>query len=137
MKRSRYHHSKGAGSSGTEINVSPLIDIIFILLIFFVVTTVFVEQTGVQVNKPMATTSDKLKNHSILIAVTSEDQVYQGGRIIGIEGVRPVVSALLESDSRMPVIIEGDRSASHGTIVKVIDAAELAGAKNVYVASSR
>ena len=67
-----------------EINLSPMIDMVFILLIFFIVTTVFVEETGVEVNKPEASASIQLEKNSVLIAITSENKVIYGGREIGI-----------------------------------------------------
>lgn len=133
----RFRHFTGNDSTASEINISPLIDVVFILLIFFIVTTVFIEETGVDVNKPRAASAEDLEKHAILIAVTANDQVYQGGRSIGIDGVRGVVAAMLEDDNSMPVIIQGDTAAAHGTIVKVIDAAKLAGAKTVSLATAK
>jgi len=133
----RFRHFASDDSSSSEINISPLIDVVFILLIFFIVTTVFVDETGVDVKKPRAATAESLEKNSILIAVTANGQVYQGGRNIGVSGVRSVVSALLEGNEEMPVIIQGDALANHGTIVKVIDAANLAGAKTVSLATAK
>lgn len=124
-------------ASSSEINISPLIDVVFILLIFFIVTTVFVEETGVDVNKPRAASAEDLEKNSILIAVTANGQVYQGGRSIGVSGVRSVVAAMLEEDNATPVIIQGDTDANHGLIVQVIDAAKLAGAKTVNLATAK
>ena len=124
-------------SSSSEINISPLIDVVFILLIFFIVTTVFIEETGVDVNKPRASSSESLEKQAILLAVTANGQVYQGGRSIGIDGVRAVVAAMLEDDAATPVIIQGDTAANHGTVVKVIDAAKLAGAQTVSLATAK
>ncbi|MBT8037438.1 MAG: biopolymer transporter ExbD [Verrucomicrobiae bacterium] len=135
MRRFRHFTSNDATTS--EINISPLIDVVFILLIFFIVTTVFIEETGVDVNKPRAASAEDLEKNSILIAVTANGQVFQGGRSIGVDGVRSVVSAMLENNQDMPVIIQGDTAASHGTIVKVIDAAKLAGAITVNLATSQ
>lgn len=133
----RFRNFASDDSSSSEINISPLIDVVFILLIFFIVTTVFVDETGVDVNKPRAASAEDLEKNSILIAVTANGQVYQGGRSIGVSGVRSVVAALLEVDENTPVIIQGDTDANHGTIVKVIDAASLAGAKTVSLATAK
>lgn len=132
----RFRHFS-ADDSSSEINISPLIDVVFILLIFFIVTTVFVEETGVDVNKPRAASAEDLEKNSILIAVTSNGQVYQGGRSIGVNGVRSVVAAMLEDDQKTPVIIQGDTNANHGIVVQVIDAAKLAGAQAVNLATSK
>ena len=123
--------------TSSEINISPLIDIVFLLLIFFIVTTVFVEETGVEVSKPRAASSEDLEKQAILLAVTSEGRVWQGGREIGADGVRAVVSALLEEDSETPVIIRADAATSTEATVRVIDAAKLAGAQSVSLATEK
>jgi biopolymer transport protein ExbD len=133
----RFRHFTGNENASSEINISPLIDVVFILLIFFIVTTVFIEETGVDVNKPRAASAESLEKQAILLAVTASGQVYQGGRSIGVDGVRSVVAAMLENDAATPVIIQGDAAANHGTIVKVIDAAKLAGAQSVNLATSQ
>ena len=121
---------------GGEINVSPLIDIVFILLIFFIVTTVFVEETGVEVNKPEAAAAVQLEKNSILIAVTSDNKVIYGGRDIGISGVSPIVKRLtLQED--IPVIIQADEGASHGVFARVYGEAKLAGAKSINFSTKR
>ena len=133
----RFRHFTGNENASSEINISPLIDVVFILLIFFIVTTVFIEETGVDVNKPRAASAESLEKQAILLAVTASGQVYQGGRSISVDGVRSVVAAMLENDGATPVIIQGDAAANHGTIVKVIDAAKLAGAQSVNLATSQ
>jgi biopolymer transport protein ExbD len=119
-----------------EINVSPLIDIVFILLIFFIVTTVFVEETGVEIQRPRAASAVDLEKNSILIAITSEGKVVYGGREIGVKGVRGVIKRLLQQDSDMPVIIQADKVASIDLYTKVHDEAALAGAKNINLATT-
>ncbi len=118
----------------SEINISPLIDVVFILLIFFIVTTVFVEETGVEVNKPKAATQQDLERNSILIGITPGGQVFYGGREIGIDGVRPTVSRLLLQES-MPVIIQADRTAPTESTVQVLDEAKMGGAQQVFVST--
>lgn len=120
----------------SEINVSPLIDMVFILLIFFIVTTVFVEETGIEVDKPQAAAAASLEKNSILLAVTSKGQVVYGGREIGIEGVRSLVKRLTQSDD-LPVIIQGDKTAQYDVVVQVLNNAKLGGAENVSLATER
>ncbi|NBQ24908.1 MAG: biopolymer transporter ExbD [Verrucomicrobia bacterium] len=120
----------------SEINVSPLIDMVFILLIFFIVTTVFVEETGVEVDKPQSASAVALEKNSILLAVTSQGQIVYGGREIGVAGVRPLIKRLTQAED-MPVIIQGDENSNYGLIVRVIDEAKLGGAQNVSLASER
>lgn len=128
----RFGEPDSGGKS--EIDISPLIDVVFILLIFFIVTTVFVEETGVEINKPRAATQQDLERNSILIGVTRTGQVFYGGREIGVAGVRSTVGRLLKQDA-MPVIIQADRDTPTEATVSVLDEAKLAGAENVFVST--
>jgi biopolymer transport protein ExbD len=117
-----------------EINISPLIDVVFILLIFFIVTTTFVEETGVEITKPQAISAEQLQKESIMIAITSSGQIVYGGRNIGTAGVRPLVERLL-SKGDLPVVIMADSSVDVESLVSVIDEAKLAGATSVNIAT--
>ena len=123
-------------NDNVEINLSPMIDMVFILLIFFIVTTVFVEETGVEVNKPEAAAAIQLEKNSILIAVTADNKVIYGGRDIGISGVSPIIKRLtLQED--IPVIIQADEGANHGVFSRVYGEAKLAGAKSINFSTKR
>ena len=134
MKRLSYNAR--ASEEGVEINMSPLIDIVFLLLIFFVVTTVFVEETGVDVQKPKAASATDLAKKSILIALTAEGKIIYGGRQTSLNGVRGIVSRQLK-DGPLPVILIGDEKARMGILVDLIDECKLAGAKQVSIAAQR
>lgn len=121
-------------NSESGIDISPLIDCVFILLIFFIVTTSFVKETGVEVNKPQAASARQLERNSIMLALTKEGQVVYGGQQIGFSGVRPLVKRQLQKED-IPVIIKADQDAPSGLLVRVIDEAKLAGAKNVSLAT--
>ena len=123
-------------SEGADINMSPLIDMVFLLLIFFMVTTVFVEETGVDVQKPTAASAEDLEKNSILIAVTSDGKVVHGGHSIGINGVRGLVARLLQAQEQ-PVILLADQTSDTGIVVDVIDECKLAGAQQVSIAAKR
>ena len=129
--------SGSSNDQSSEINMSPLIDIVFILLIFFVVTTVFVEDPGVEIDKPQSSVAQKLENEVIILGVTAENEVYYAGKNIGVDGVKAVVSMLLGESPEQPVVIQGDRDAKHGVIMRVTDAAKLAGAKKVFSATAK
>ncbi len=132
----KYRRSINESEEISEINVSPLIDMVFILLIFFIVTTVFVEETGVEVDKPQAASAVSLEKNSILLAVTSKGQVVYGGREIGVAGVRPLVKRMTQAED-MPVIVQGDENANYGVVLQVVDEAKLGGANSVSLASER
>ena len=133
MKRRRvFSDNRGASE---DINISPLIDMVFILLIFFIVTTVFVEETGVEVTKPQAASQIQLEKNSILIAITANNNVVYGGREIGINGVRGIVKRLIQDNPKMPVIIQADENVPTRILVRVIDEAKLAGASSVNIST--
>jgi biopolymer transport protein ExbD len=123
-------------SNDAGVDISPLMDCVFILLIFFIVTTTFVEETGVEVDKPQAASSVSLEKTSILLALTEKGQVVYGGREIGISGVRPLVKRMLQQEV-IPVIIQADAAAQSGLLVRVIDEAKLAGATKVSLATRK
>ncbi|MFT5826404.1 MAG: biopolymer transport protein ExbD [Yoonia sp.] len=119
-----------------EINLSPLIDMVFILLIFFIVTTVFVEETGIDVNKPSAASAVDLEKQSILIALTPKGEVVYGGRNIGVNGVRSLVQRLTRDDPDMPVILQADKAVTTERLVRVIDESKLGGAQLVNISTA-
>jgi biopolymer transport protein ExbD len=123
----KYRRSLVDSEESAEINMSPLIDMVFILLIFFIVTTTFVENTGVEVDTPEAASASNLEKNSILVAVTGKGEIVYGGKEIGLGGVRPLVKRLIEKDL-VPVIIQADERVPAGLLVRVIDEAKLAGA---------
>jgi len=132
----RFRDMAAEDNSDTDINISPLIDCVFILLIFFIVTTTFVEETGVEVDKPQAASSVRLEKTSILLALTEKGEVVYGGREIGFSGVRQLVKRMLQKED-VPVIIQADAAAPSGLLVRVIDEAILAGAPKVSLASRK
>ena len=118
----------------TSIDLSPMIDCIFILLIFFIVTTVFVEEPGVQVYKPDATVDAKLEKNSIIIAVTADNKVVYGGKELGVSSVGARVRQLLAKDD-LPVIIEADTRCEHGIFSSVWTEVKNAGAKKISIST--
>jgi biopolymer transport protein ExbD len=122
---------------GAGIDLSPLIDCVFILLIFFIVTTTFVEETGVEVDKPQAASAVMLEKTSIMIALTAKGEVVYDKRDIGIGSVRATVRRLLQKEDDIPVIIQADTNAPTGLLVRVIDEAKLGGAQKVNLATAK
>jgi len=118
----------------TEIDLSPMIDCIFILLIFFIVTTVFVEEPGVDVYRPDATVDVDLEKNSIIIAVTADNRVVYGGKELGVAGVGARVRQLLNKGD-LPVIIQADVKADHGVFSDVWSEVKNAGAKKISVST--
>jgi len=132
----RYSYNEHSSNENPEINISPLVDMVFLLLIFFIVTTVFVEETGVEVQKPKAASAQSLEKKSILLALTADGRIVYGGREVRLSGLRGLISRLLR-EQEMPVIILADEQSRSGVLVDVIDECKLAGAKQVSIAAER
>jgi biopolymer transport protein ExbD len=132
----RFRESSADEGSEGGIDMSPMIDCVFILLIFFIVTTTFVDETGVEVDKPQAASAVRLEKTSLLLALTAKGEVVYGGREIGIGGVQPLVKRMLQKEE-IPVIVQADQAASSGLLVRVIDEAKLGGAVKVSVATRK
>jgi len=127
---------RGSGASQIiEINMAPLIDMVFLLLIFFVVTTSFVKETGVDVQRPVAKTAEAKEKSTVLIGVTKEGGIYMENRAIDIRSVRANVEKVLSENPDAGVIIVADERSFTGIVIKVLDQCRLAGAKNVSVAA--
>ncbi len=117
-----------------EINLSPMIDCIFILLIFFIVTTVFVEEPAVDVLKPDATTDSELEKNSLIIAVTAEGKIVYGGKELSLAGVGARVRQIMSKDD-LPVIIQADARVDHGIFSNVWTEVKNAGAKKISIST--
>jgi biopolymer transport protein ExbD len=120
--------------SAPGIEMAPLIDMVFILLIFFIVTTAFIRETGIDVEKPEATAAARLQDDLILLAITPAGEVWHDRNNIGVAGVRSTVAALLLSKQR-PVVIQADRRVTTDVLVRVMDEAKLAGATSLSIAT--
>ena len=132
----RYRRKLEAAEEPIELNLIPLIDIIMFLLIFFVSTTSFIEEPGVQVDKPAAASASQIDKNSIIFAITPDGKVAYGGKEIGLGGVRPTVKRLCGKEP-LPVVIQADENARSGMVIRVIDEAKLGGAKDVSLATEK
>jgi biopolymer transport protein ExbD len=124
-------------SSAAEVNIAPLLDMVFILLIFFVITTNFSRQTGLEVQKPKAQTAIYQGQKTILIGISREGTVHIHGRQVSLEGLTQVLSREISRRPDANVVIVADRSSMLGRSVEVMDACALAGAKKVSVAADK
>jgi len=125
----------GDGGSGVEINMAPLIDCVFLLLIFFVVTSVFVRETGVEVRRPRAMSAAQLEKRCIMIGLTSDNRIFYGGREVEINSVRGLVARQLRETKQAPVVIVADTDSRNGPLVDLMDECKLAGAEHVNIAA--
>ncbi len=114
-----------------ELNIAPLIDMVFILLIFFLVTTSFVRETGVDINRPTAAAAIGKKKANILIGITKDDRIFMDKREIDLRAVRANVERILAENPEGCVVVVADRDSRTGIAVNVIDECKLAGSKNI------
>ena len=117
------------------IDMTPMLDIVFIMLIFFIVTTVFVKEAGIEVNKPDASLAVLHKNANIFIAVTEDGDVWLDKRQVAVDSVRANIERLLTEQPTDYVIIQADVKAKHGLIVEIMDQVKDAGVERVSVAA--
>lgn len=133
----RTRHSRRQSGGIADINMTPLIDMVFILLIFFIVTTSFVKETGVDVNRPTAKTAVKKERANILISIRANDEIWMDKRQIDRRAVRANVERMHAENPEGSVIILADEAAKTGLLIEVMDQARLAGVANVSIAAER
>ncbi len=129
--------ARRANAKNLELNIAPLIDMVFILLIFFLVTTSFLKETGVDISRPAASTAVSKTKTTILIGVTKENTIHIDRREVDIRAVRANVERALAENPDGSVVIVADKLSLTGLVINVMDACKLAGAENVSIAANR
>lgn len=117
------------------IDLTPMLDVVFIMLIFFIVTASFVKETGADINRPESTTATKRENTSILVAITGQDEIWIDKRRIDVRAVRSNIQRLHAEKPEGTLIIQADQKATAEVIMKVMDAARQAGVSGVALAA--
>ena len=118
-----------------EINLTPMLDVVFIMLIFFIVTASFVKESGLDVNRPDAPTSVKKENANILVAIGASNEIWINRRRIDPRAVRANIERMHAENPEGAVIIQADKKAFTETLVLVMDSARQAGVFNVSIAA--
>lgn len=122
-------------NAGRELNIAPLIDMVFILLIFFIVTTSFVKETGIDVNRPTASTAVSKQEATILVGIDENDRVFMDNKEIDIRAVRANIERALAENPEGTVVVVADQASTTGAAIKVMDGCRRAGAENVSLAA--
>ena len=117
------------------IEMGPLMDIVFILLIFFVVTSSFTRETGVDVTKPQAQTASQLEKENLLIAITLEGTIHMNERQVDLASLQDILKQSLSKNPDREAVVIADKEAETGVLVQVIDMCNLAGVKKVSIAA--
>lgn len=120
-----------------QIDLTSMLDIVFIMLIFFIVTSSFVREAGVEVNRPQASNVISQKDAGIFVAITSANDIYIDKRVVDAERVQATLEHLLLDKPDASLVIQADEHAYSGTVVKVMDAAKGAGVKNIALAAEK
>ena len=132
---SRRHQFKST-EEDNEVNLTPMLDVVFIMLIFFIVTASFVKESGIDVTRPDASQQQQETNkRSILISITSSNEVWIQKRRVDVRAVRANIERLLAETPESGVVIQAAESAENGTFVRVLDQARMAGAGSIAIAA--
>jgi biopolymer transport protein ExbD len=129
--------SKAAEEDQNAIDLTPMLDVVFIMLIFFIVTASFIKEPGIEVNRPEATTSELKKNASILIAITGNNEVWIDKQRIDVRAVKNRIERLYAENPKGTVVIQADDEASIELMTKVAKAATEVGVIDVSVSTEK
>ncbi|MEE8496158.1 MAG: biopolymer transporter ExbD [Xanthomonadales bacterium] len=132
MRARRHAHTEEA-----EINITPMLDIVFIMLIFFIVTTSFTKETGASIIKPEAEQAVALRNGTILIGVKSNDDIWMAKRQIELREVRHLVERAKAENPEGSVVIVADKGSRIGTLTQVMGQVKLAGIKGIAISAEK
>ena len=121
----------------TEINITPMLDVVFIMLIFFIVTTSFIKETGIDPNRPEAETASPNAHGNILIAISEFDQVWMNKGQVELAQIRAMVESAVAEIPESSVIIIADEKASTGILIDLMDQVRLGGVANIMVAARK
>lgn len=128
----RRHHQQ---DEDTGIDLTPMLDVVFIMLIFFIVTSSFIRESGVEVQRPQAETASPQDKGNILIAVTADGQIWMDKQPVDIRSVRAHVERMRVDQPDGAVVVQADQDARTGLVVQVMDQARLAGVQDVALAA--
>ncbi|MCS5637650.1 MAG: biopolymer transporter ExbD [Myxococcota bacterium] len=119
-----------------EINITPMLDVVFIMLIFFIVTASFVKESGIDVNRPDAATATIKERGNILVAITDTNQIWIDRRQVDPRSVRANIERLHAENPQGQVVIQADENSKNGLLVQVMDASRQAGVFSVSIAAN-
>ncbi|PCJ86476.1 MAG: biopolymer transporter ExbD [Thiotrichaceae bacterium] len=127
--------NKDVAEEESNIDITPMLDVVFIMLIFFIVTATFIKESGIDVNRPDAATAVKKSKANILIAINEKNEIWIDRRQIDIRSVRPNIERLHAENPQGSVVIQADKKSYTETLIKVMDASRSAGVYNIAIAA--
>ena len=124
--------NRQSDADAAQIDLTPMLDVVFIMLIFFIVVASFLKEAGVEMNRPDANQNPpETDATSILVTVTGDDQIWMENRLVDIQSVRAVIAQKLASDPEQSFTVITNAGATAGTVISIADAAREAGVKQV------
>ena len=130
--------SIGVDEEENEINLTPMLDVVFIMLIFFIVTASFIKEAGIDVNRPDApVTESKPEEANILVMISANDEIFIDRRLIDPRAVRANIERLHAENPEGSVVIQADNKSSNKVLVEVMDSSRSAGVYNISIADKR
>jgi biopolymer transport protein ExbD len=117
------------------IDMTPMLDVVFIMLIFFIVTASFVKESGIDVNRPEAATAVKKDRANILVAISDKGEIWINKRRVDVRAVQANIESLKAENPQGSVVIQADKKANVETLIKVMDASRSAGVFDVSIAA--
>ncbi len=125
----------GAEEEDNEINLTPMLDVVFIMLIFFIVTASFIKEAGIDINRPVAPTGERQDDASILIAISANDEIWIDRKEMDPRAVRSTIERLHAENPKGSIVIQADEESTNEILVLVMEAAKQAGVANVAIAT--
>jgi biopolymer transport protein ExbD len=129
------HSSFGHEDESEEINLTPMLDVVFIMLIFFIVTATFIKEAGIQVERPDTFTADSQDDASILIAISANDEIWIDKKERDPRDVRGIIERLHAENPKGSIVVQADEDSTNEVLIQVLEAAKGAGVTNVALAS--
>jgi len=130
--------SEAANEEEGAIDLTPMLDVVFIMLIFFIVTATFIKEAGVEVNRPEASTANQKDDTTVLVAINADNSIWMDKRRIDIRSVKANIQRLHAENPEGGVVIQGDKNATIDTFTKVLDAArEVVGNEKVSLSTAQ
>jgi biopolymer transport protein ExbD len=120
----------------SSVDITPMLDVVFIMLIFFIVTATFIKEAGIDVDKPEAATAVVQEKASILVAIDAEDRVWINRRQVDVRAVRSIIERLHAENPKGTVVIQADSNSRNEMLVKVMDASRRAGVYDIALAAN-
>jgi biopolymer transport protein ExbD len=125
----------GQEEEENEINLTPMLDVVFIMLIFFIVTASFIKEAGIDVNRPLAATADTQQDAAILVAISEADEIWIDRKQVDPRGVRAVIERLRAENPKGSMVIQADEESTNEVLTIVMEAAKQAGVSNVAISA--